>query len=615
MKRLLLVGVLLYAVTLTAQTGSIQGTVADSTGARLPGVQIEIENLNTGQKTKTLSNDNGEFKFINFAQGKVRVTASFPNFKNWVTEVKLGSSTIKLHVILEVGDLMQTIRVDAMRADQLLRSPNSGGDVAESRRSRRVANRGARPMNTESYDFINDNPFVRVAQQPRSTFAADVDTASYANVRRFINNGERPPKDAVRIEELINYFKYAYTAPEGPHPVAIYSEVGPAFWAPSHRLARIAIRARDVDLGSRKAANLVFLIDVSGSMEAEAKLPLVQRSLHLVVDRLREDDRVTMVVYAGNSGLVLPPTSGGRKNEIHSAIDRLEAGGSTNGGEGIELAYNMATANFIEGGINRVILATDGDFNVGVTNEGDLVRLVQKQAKSGVFLTVLGYGIGNYKDSTLEKLADKGHGNYAYIDSFSEAKRVLVEQLSGTLLTVAKDVKLQIEFNPAQVEGYRLIGYENRILADADFDDDNKQGGDIGAGHVVTALFEIVPRGGAVDAPSARPLKYQTESKTNGKGKGSDELLTVSLRYKQPDGKKSALLEVPVKDSGHTFEKASADFRFASSVAAFGMLLRDSPHKGSATFRDVLTRAAETAEGDGNREEFLELARQAERLR
>jgi Ca-activated chloride channel family protein len=322
-----------------------------------------------------------------------------------------------------------------------------------------------------------------------------------------------------------------------------------------------------------------------------------------------------MVVYAGNSGLVLPPTSGGRKNEIHSAIDRLEAGGSTNGGEGIELAYNMATANFIEGGINRVILATDGDFNVGVTNEGDLVRLVQKQAKSGVFLTVLGYGIGNYKDSTLEKLADKGHGNYAYIDSFSEAKRVLVEQLSGTLLTVAKDVKLQIEFNPAQVEGYRLIGYENRILADADFDDDNKQGGDIGAGHVVTALFEIVPRGGAVDAPSARPLKYQTESKTNGKGKGSDELLTVSLRYKQPDGKKSALLEVPVKDSGHTFEKASADFRFASSVAAFGMLLRDSPHKGSATFRDVLTRAAETAEGDGNREEFLELARQAERLR
>jgi Ca-activated chloride channel family protein len=466
-------------------------------------------------------------------------------------------------------------------------------------------------MNTESYAHLEDNPFRRVSDAPLSTFSVDVDTASYANLRRFINDGKTPPKDAVRIEEMVNYFKYDYKPPSGSHPVAIHTEAAVAPWQSRHRLVRIGVRARDVDLASRKSANLVFLIDVSGSMQTEVKLPLVQRSLHLLVDRLRDDDRVAMVVYAGSSGLVLPPTEGGRRQDIHDAIDRLSAGGSTNGGQGIQLAYRVAAENFIRGGINRVVLATDGDFNVGITSEGDLVRLIQQQAKSGVFLTVLGFGTGNYKDSTLEKLADKGHGNYAYVDTINEAKRVLVEQLSGTLLTVAKDVKLQVEFNPAEVDAYRLIGYENRLLADEDFDDDRKQGGDMGAGHNVTALFEVVPKGFFAGG-DGRPLKYQQERRVEKARKG--ELLTVSLRYKLPDGDRSALLEVQSVDAQTVFEKTSADFRFAASVAAFGMLLRDSPHKGAASIEDIVKTARGAMGSDPARAEFVELVRKASLL-
>lgn len=619
MTRLLIVLMLITPVTVVAQTASIFGVVEDPSKAVIPGVQVTLEHLETGLKRTAVSGDSGAFVFQGVQPGKVRITVELPGFRKWVREMEIGSGGARITAVLEVASVATTVEVSVAQLPMVSSSAASvaivtrSGTQSTAGAARRVVNRGPRPMNTESYDFIVDNPFKHVSQQPRSTFAVDVDTASYANMRRFISSGERPPKDAVRIEEMVNYFNYRYETPAGPHPIAIHTEVAAPFWEPKHRLVRIGIRAKDVDLATRKRANLVFLIDVSGSMQPEMKLPLVQRSLHLLVDQLRDDDTVTMVVYAGNSGLVLPPTAGEQKAVIHAAIRRLAAGGSTNGGEGIELAYRMATQNYIPGGINRVILATDGDFNVGITNQGDLIRLIQRQAQSNVFLTVLGFGIGNYKDSTLEKLADKGHGNYAYIDTFNEAKKVLMQQLSGTLLTVAKDVKLQIEFNPSEVQAYRLIGYENRILADEDFDDDNKQGGDMGAGHNVTALFEVVPVGVAFETPVARPLKYQKERKPENARKG--ELLTVSLRYKLPENSRSVLLAVPAVDSGASFSKASEDFRFASSVAAFGMLLRDSPHKGTANAQSVLEAALDAQGTDLLRSEFVELVRSASLLR
>jgi Ca-activated chloride channel family protein len=615
-KRLLIVFLLLSPLMLAAQTSLIRGTVLDTTKALIPGATVEMENLATGQKQTTLSDDRGSFSFTNVTLGKVRVTVTLTGFQKWTQVVQVGMQPIELSATLQISSAATTVEVTASAPSTVSQSSASVGQVVITTRSgtgggeqNRARVRGPRPMNTESYDYIADNPFIAVKQQPRSTFAVDVDTASYANMRRFLNEGMLPPKDAVRIEEMVNYFKYAYPPPDGPAPVAIHTEVAPAFWNPTHRLVRIGIRARDIDISARKSANLVFLIDVSGSMMEEAKLPLVQRSLHLMVDPLREDDKVTMVVYAGNTGLVLPPTSGSEKAAIHNAIDRLKAGGSTNGGAGIELAYRMATENFIRGGINRVILATDGDFNVGVTSPGDLVRLIQQKAESGVSLTVLGFGFGNYKDSTLEKLADKGHGNYAYIDSIHEAKRVLVEQMSGTLMTVAKDVKLQIEFNPVEVQAFRLIGYENRLLRDEEFDDDRKQGGDMGAGHNVTAFFEIVPKDAAFDGQVSKPLKYQKENKPDNTHKG--ELLTVSLRYKLPEGTNSRLIAAPVPDSKVSFEAASPDFQFAAAVAAFGMVLRDSPHKGSATVGMIIDVASRHTGQDPSRSEFVELGRKA----
>jgi Ca-activated chloride channel family protein len=616
MNRLLIVLLFLSQTIAGAQTPSIRGSVLDSSNALIPGAEVRLENLETGETRTTLSDDQGRFVFLGVTRGKVRISVSLPGFKTSIQELQVGSEGATLQITLQVAAVETSVEV-SVSAPSILQSSSASvgalvGSPTQSRAPRRVVNRGIRRMNTESYDYIQDNPFIRVAQQPRSTFAVDVDTASYANMRRFLTMGELPPKDAVRIEEMVNYFSYRYETPTNSHPVAIHTEVASPFWEPKHRLVKIGIRARDIDISARKRANLVFLIDVSGSMQPEMKLPLVQRSLHLLVDQLRDDDVVTMVVYAGSSGLVLPPTTGDQKPEIHGAIDRLSAGGSTNGGAGIELAYRMAVENYVAGGINRVILATDGDFNVGVTNQGDLIRLIQKQAQSGVFLTVLGFGIGNYKDSTLEKLADKGHGNYAYIDNFNEAKRVLVEQVSGTLLTVAKDVKLQIEFNPAEVQAYRLIGYENRLLADADFDNDSKQGGDMGAGHNVTAFFEVVPTGVAFGGQETRPLKYQKERKPEGARKG--ELFTVSLRYKLPEGAKSVLLEVPALDSTIAFAKASEDFRFAAAVAAFGMLLRDSPHKGASTPKEVLEVARLSQAEDPSCSEFLDLVRKASLL-
>lgn len=473
-------------------------------------------------------------------------------------------------------------------------------------------------FNTEDYSYQRDNDFVAVATEPLSTFSIDVDTASYANVRRFLNEGQRPPRDAVRVEELVNYFPYRYAAPTGKDvPVAAHLEVAEAPWAPAHRLVRIGLKAREVAEASRPSANLVFLLDVSGSMEDANKLPLVKQSMQMLVNRLRPDDRVAIVTYAGASGLALPSTPVSRASEILGALDRLTSGGSTNGAMGIQLAYDIAKANFVAGGVNRVILCTDGDFNVGTTSEGELVRLIEEKAKGGTFLTVLGFGMGNYKDGTLEKLADKGNGNYGYVDSAAEARRLLVEQAGGTLVTVAKDVKVQVEFNPARVAAYRLVGYENRLLRKEDFANDKIDAGDMGSGHTVTALYEVVPVGegdaATLSGPGVEPLKYQRPAGSTIAASGSPELLSVKVRYKEPAGQESRRLEFPLVDRGATWALASEDFKFAASVAAFGMVLRESPHRGTATLAEARRWAAEgmAADAGGYRQEFLGLVDRA----
>ena len=477
--------------------------------------------------------------------------------------------------------------------------------------------------NTEAYDRIVDNPFIRSTQENLATLSIDVDTASYANVRRFLNQNQLPPRDAVRIEELINYFSYDYAQPSGNVPIAPNMEVAAAPWNPQHRLVRIGIKAREVNARQRPASNLVFLIDVSGSMNTPEKLPLVKRGLHMLVEQLGENDFVSIVVYAGSSGLVLRPTSGMNKETIRQAIDSLQPGGSTNGASGITLAYDQATANFLRNGVNRVILMTDGDFNVGITSQGALTRLIEDKAKSGVFLSVLGFGMGNIKDSTLEKLADQGNGQYAYIDNTTEARKVLVEEMSGTLVTVAKDVKIQVDFNPARVEAYRLIGYENRVLQTEDFNNDAKDAGDMGAGHTVTALFEVVPKGGAVPGPSIDPSKY-TQAEERAKeadlarnaGASSNEMLTLRVRYKLPDAANSTRMDVPLVDRGASFARASQDFRFAAAVAEFGMILRNSPYRGNARMESVLDIAAGSRGSDRNgyRQEFISLVQKARGL-
>jgi len=478
--------------------------------------------------------------------------------------------------------------------------------------------RGQGPgMGGDQYDRISENPFARVIDRPLSTFSIDVDTASYANVRSYLLQYRTlPPPDAVRIEELINYFAYDYAGPADETPFAAHIEVASCPWQPEHRLARIAIKGKEIDRSTRPLSNLVFLVDVSGSMEPANKLPLLKQGMKLLAEQLGEDDQVAIVVYASAEGLVLPSTNGSQTPTIISALDQLEAGGSTNGGDGIELAYRVAQQNFIQGGVNRVILCTDGDFNVGVTSPAALERLAEQKAKSGVFLTVLGFGRGNLNDAMMENISNKGNGNYAYIDNLSEARKVLVEQMSGTLVTIAKDVKIQVKFNPAQVAAYRLIGYENRRLAAEDFNDDTKDAGEIGAGHAVTALYQLVPAGQHVGGPNIDPFKYQ-QPKSPTEAATSGELLTLKLRYKQPDGERSSLLEFAVNDDGKKFSQASTDFRFASSVAAFGMLLRGSKHSGNATL-DAVLEIAESSTGHdqhGYRREFLEIVGAARELR
>jgi len=483
--------------------------------------------------------------------------------------------------------------------DHGMRGPVSQGDMAQG----------------EEYDRIEENEFRRTSEAPLSTFSIDVDTASYANVRRMLRGGGLPPPDAVRIEEFINYFPYDYGAPTGDHPFHVDVDVGGSPWSSGHRIVRIGIEGRRTLAAERKASNLVFLMDVSGSMDSPDKLPLLKKALHLLVQELDGGDRVAIVVYAGASGLVLPSTPCDQGLQVHMALEALDAGGSTHGSAGIELAYQVAAQNFIRGGINRVILATDGDFNVGVQSDGSLTRLIEEKARSGVFLSVLGFGTGNLKDSRMEQLADRGNGHYAYIDSVLEARKVLVEELGSTLETIAKDVKVQVEFNPGRVQAWRLIGYENRLMAARDFNDDSKDAGEIGAGQRVTALFEVVPVGVPFDGPEADPLRYQTPGAETGEAFGG-ELGWLELRYKQPDGEQSRLVSAPIPDSRADFQELSGDTRWAAAVAAFGMLLRHSEHSGTATLEDVSRWALESAGPDpgGYRAQFIGLVSRAREL-
>ena len=636
--------VLALIVAPVAQTsvGTITGIVKDAAGAPIPGATIRIVAKGMTPLTR-ISDSKGAFTFDRVPVADYDVTATLRGFKRLATRVTVtAAKTSRLDIVLEAGALTETVTVTAeaatrdavsappappgppVSAKQVARGTaylpltgavaggTAGGIVSGMPAHPDPVSVGKREFNTEAYDRIDDNPFRLATQDPLSTFSIDVDTASYANVRRFLNGGSLPPRDAVRIEELINYFRFEYPSPVNGMPFSVTTELAPCPWNPKHRLALVGLQARALDMDSVPARNLVFLLDVSGSMASADKLPLVRTAMRMLVDTLTSRDRIAIVVYAGASGVVLPSTSGGHKDRIHEAIARLEAGGSTNGAAGITLAYQVAQEQFVKGGINRVILATDGDFNIGVTNQGDLTRLIEEKRASGIFLSVLGVGTGNIKDSTMEKLADRGNGNYAYLDSLHEARKVLVREAGATLVTVAKDVKIQVEFNPVNVAAYRLIGYENRLLRNQDFNDDRKDAGEIGAGHTVTALYEVVPVGAEVNVPGVDPLKYQRPS-TPGPGVARDELMTVKLRYKAPDADESRLITVPVKN--RTTEM-SANVGFAAAVVEFGMLLRQSEHRGSSTHAGAaaLARQFRGPDPDGYRSEFVRLVEAAEAL-
>jgi Ca-activated chloride channel family protein len=612
------------------QTHTISGKVVDPANQGIPGAVVEVRQADTVQR-RTTTDGQGDFRFDAVPPGEYRVRATLAGFVTTEVIVPVGAEAPKpLLVTMKVGAASETILV--VGQSQVLAGGAAGGMVnvapnvppppgtplagnravvagaagSDQLHSRSLMHVPAR--DTASYAEISENRFRRVTEHPLSTFSADVDTASYANVRRFLNEGRLPPADAVRIEELVNYFKYEYAAPRNGAPVAITTELAPAPWNPKHRLALVGLRSTPIAADRIPPRNLTFLLDVSGSMMPENRLPLVKTAMRMLVDTLRADDRVAIVVYASGTGVVLQPTAGDRKAVINSAIADLRAGGSTNGAGGIELAYNLASEHFAADGINRVILATDGDFNVGITSPVALTRLIEEKRERGIFLSVLGVGDNNLKDSTMEMLADKGNGNYSYLDSLQEARRVLIAEAGSTLVTVAKDVKLQVEFNPAFVSAYRLIGYENRLLKKEDFNNDRKDAGEMGAGHVVTALYEIVPAGEPAPSGAVDPLKYQqpVEPPARTIATNSNELTNIKVRYKAPDGDASRLLEFPVREAGQTM---TSNLGFAAAVAQFGMLLRRSEFHGEATWQNTLALAREHrgSDPDGYRAEFIRL--------
>ena len=571
------------------ETRTITGKVSDDQGTPLAGVMVKVKGAPSG----TITDLKGNYKITVSQEDKVLVFS----LSGYVTvEQKIGDrSIINVTMKPELTVVEDQVYVDfAGKKDYASKAaPMAAGIAYESRANFQRYNNN---FNTEGYASVNENGYKNVKNNPLSTFSIDVDNASYSNIRRFINSGSLPPADAVRIEEMINYFKYDYPEPRGEHPFSVYTELAVCPWNNKHQLLQVGLRGKSIDKTSLPPSNLVFLIDVSGSMNDPNKLPLLKSAFGLLVNELRPQDHVAIVVYAGAAGLVLESTPGNRKEVIMSAIDNLEAGGSTAGGAGLKLAYKEAEKNFVKGGNNRIILATDGDFNVGESSNGGMERLVEEKRELGIFITVLGFGMGNYKDDKMEIIADKGNGNYSYIDNLQEARRVLVREFGGTLFTIAKDVKFQLEFNPAKVDSYRLIGYENRLLNDEDFNDDTKDAGEMGSGHMVTALYEIVPAGSGERIPSVDPLRYQVSRKVQEEDY-SGELLTIKVRYKQPDGSTSKLLEKPVRSNSASIEDVSDNLRFAAAVVEFGMILRESEYKGTSTLESA-ARLARTAKGE-----------------
>ncbi|MFZ1806802.1 MAG: von Willebrand factor type A domain-containing protein [Cyclobacteriaceae bacterium] len=586
------------------QVRTITGTVSTNNGSPLKGVNV----LLVGSSVSTATDRQGKY-FIAVPDTGGALLFSISSFQ--AKEVKIGSTNtinvvlIPFHLpLVEAEDYME-MKLKSTKRYDMSKSLSTGSQAPSHYREMQQPE-----WNTEEYDGIYENIFHGALQNPLSTFSIDVDAASYSNIRRFINNGQRPPKDAVRIEEMINYFQYDYVQPKGNDPFSIYTEISSAPWNENHRLVHIGLQGKKIPTENLPASNLVFLIDVSGSMSSANKLPLLKASFKLLVNQLRAQDRVAIVVYAGAAGLVLPSTSGACKEQIIEALDNLQAGGSTAGGAGIELAYKVAKENFKESGNNRVIIATDGDFNVGASSNASMERLVEEKRDDGIFLTALGYGMGNYKDSKMEILADKGNGNYAYIDNILEAQKVLVNEFGGTLFTIAKDVKLQVEFNPAKVQAYRLIGYENRVLRNEDFNNDKKDAGDLGSGHTVTALYEIIPVGVESEFYKIDELKYQNLVK-NSFATITKELLTVKFRYKDPSENKSKLIVHSLKDNVTQLEKTSDNFRWSAAVAGFGMILRESEFAKGLTAEQVL-HLAQNARGvdkEGYRLEFINLVR------
>jgi Ca-activated chloride channel family protein len=598
-----------------AGTGIISCKVTDNaSGNLLTGVTLTIP----GTSYVAVSDKAGHYQFTGIPEGTYKVQASLSGYENQTLKVRVkANSTVKLEFKLKKPG--KTFLQNLGLVKEEAKSPASYDrkiaccQIASSACDQLGGYSLPPDYNTEEYSRIYENRFLEVPQNPLSTFSIDVDPASYANVRRFLNDGQLPPKDAVRIEELINYFDYDYPLPNDGRPFSIIADAAPCPWNNGHRLVRIGIKGKEIPMERLPPSNLVFLIDVSGSMQSPDKLPLLKSAFKMLVNQLRPSDRIAIAVYASSEGLVLPSTSGKDKKTILDILDKLEAGGCTAGAAGIQLAYKVAGENFIKGGNNRVILATDGDFNVGVSSTSELIRMIEQKREAGIFLSVLGFGSGNLKDSRMEQLADKGNGNYAYIDNITEAKKVLVNQMAGTLFTIAKDVKIQVEFNPARVKAYKLIGYENRMLNKEDFNDDKKDAGELGVGHTVTALYELVLAGSDEKISDVDPLKYQNV-KSNPGGKYTDEMMTVKLRYKDPDGQTSKLISKPVRDNREGL--VPEDLRFASAVAEFGLLLRDSEHKGQASYRQVL-ELAKSARGkdiEGYRAEFVKLVEAASQL-
>jgi Ca-activated chloride channel homolog len=621
---LALVPVVLAATRLSTDQVILTGRVLDGdTGAPISSAHVHLEGTPTG----TITGATGEYRLVvpraAIPAGGARLIAQRVGYERSEAVVRPTSEIVRTDFRLRAREIATQEASTGIGADDgaVGRQP-----IRASMESAAIRTLGGPPSfapypmgsqpatyfphpgyDREAYAHIAENDFLAAATNPLSTFSIDVDRASYGNVRRFLREGRLPPKDAVRIEELVNYFPYDYPRPDGEHPIALATERTTAPWNPEHQLLRISLASSPVETEALPPSNMVFLIDVSGSMAPPTRLPLVKRSMRLLVEQLRPQDRVAIVVYAGAAGLVLPSTPGNEKERILDALERLEAGGSTAGGAGLRLAYQVARENHLRGGNNRVILATDGDFNVGESSDGAMVRLIEEMRGQGTFLTVLGYGMGNLQDSKMQSLAQHGNGNYAYIDSLIEARKVLVTEMGGTLHTVAKDVKLQVEFNPSRVLAYRLIGYENRMLAAEDFNDDAKDAGDMGAGHTVTALYEVVPVGTRTDVEvrGVDPLRYQQPG-GDSPGAASNELAFVRVRYKHPDDDRSLLLERSVEDQ---VARPSEDLSFAAAVAGFGMLLRDSDHRGSITVSQVVTLARDGRGADphGYRAEFIRL--------